>query len=278
MLIGLRSRKHITPFDVVRPTSIDECLSCWSEGKRVALIAGGLDLIDRMKTGKVFDTVLALSGIPALKAMEFREDRITIGAMTTHAMLAEAPLIVERLPDLAKLWREIANPRVRLTGTIGGNLMSALPHYDAMPALLALGATATFADGRSGVQSVPLNELPVGNALLVNVAVPASSMRLVADRSLHPHVSVYAGAQIVSNNVLSLRVAIGGAYAHPQVIALPVEDLSQSSLGIQAAQFARMVVDPLPEPLTDGFASSRYRLRMIEVLTRRLLVRLGAGS
>ena len=138
--------------------------------------------------------------------------------------------------------------------------------------------SATFADGRSGVQSVPLNELPVGNALLVNVAVPASSMRLVADRSLHPHVSVYAGAQIVSNNVLSLRVAIGGAYAHPQVIALPVEDLSQSSLGIQAAQFARMVVDALPEPLTDGFASSRYRLRMIEVLTRRLLVRLGAGS
>ena len=31
----------------------------------------------------------------------------------------------------------------------------------------------------------------------------------------------------------------------------------------------------LPEPLTDGFASARYRRRMIEVLTRRSLIRLG---
>ncbi|RKE65915.1 carbon-monoxide dehydrogenase medium subunit [Pseudorhodoplanes sinuspersici] len=276
MLIGLRSRKHIAPFDIVRPAGIGECLPYLSEGKRAALMAGGLDLIDRMKSGHVFDTIVSLSGIPDLKGIKDSGGSITVGALTTHAAMAEDSLVAERLPDIAKLWREIANPRVRLTGTIGGNLVSALPHYDAMPALLALGATATVAEATSGLRSVSLNDLPGGNALLVNVVIPASSMRLVADRSLHPHVSVYAGAKIASGNVTDLRVAIGGAYARSRVVTVPTEELSQLSLGMRAATIAQRVVEALPEPLTDGFASSRYRLRMIDVLTRRLLVRLGA--
>ena len=276
MLIGLRSRKHIAPFDVVQPASIDECLSYLSEGKRVALMAGGIDLIDRMKAGEIFDTVVSLSGIPELKGIRDSGDSITVGALTTHATFAENAIVAGKLPDIAKLWREIANPRIRQTGTIGGNLVSALPHYDAMPALLALGATATIADATSGLRTVSLNELPVGKVLLVNIVIPASSMRLVADRSLHPHVSVYAGAKIMSGKVMDLRVAIGGAYSRPWVVAVPVEKLSQSSLGAQAATIAGMVVGALPTPLTDGFASSRYRLRMIDVLARRLLVRLGA--
>lgn len=276
MLIGLRSRKHIAPFDVLRPTSIGECLLYLSGGERIALMAGGLDLIDRMKAGEVFDTLVVLSGIPELKGIRDNGDSVTVGALTTHATFAENTIVAEKLPDIAKLWREIANPRVRQTGTIGGNLVSALPHYDAMPALLALGATATIADATSGLRTVSLNELPVGEMLLVNVGIPASSMRLVADRSLHPHVSVYAGAKIASGNVTDLRVAIGGAYARSRVVTVPTEELSQSSLGTRAATIARTVVEALPEPLTDGFASSRYRLRMIEVLTRRLLVRLGA--
>jgi carbon-monoxide dehydrogenase medium subunit len=276
VLIGLRSRKHIAPFDVLRPTSIGECLLYLSGGERIALMAGGLDLIDRMKAGEVFDTLVVLSGIPELKGIRDNGDSVTVGALTTHATFAENTIVAEKLPDIAKLWREIANPRVRQTGTIGGNLVSALPHYDAMPALLALGATATIADATSGLRTVSLNELPVGEMLLVNVGIPASSMRLVADRSLHPHVSVYAGAKIASGNVTDLRVAIGGAYARSRVVTVPTEELSQSSLGTRAATIARTVVEALPEPLTDGFASSRYRLRMIEVLTRRLLVRLGA--
>lgn len=276
MLIGLRSRKHIAPFDVLRPTSIGECLLYLSGGERIALMAGGLDLIDRMKAGEVFDTLVVLSGIPELKGIRDNGDSVTVGALTTHATFAENTIVAEKLPDIAKLWREIANPRVRQTGTIGGNLVPALPHYDAMPALLALGATATIADATSGLRTVSLNELPVGEVLLVNVGIPASSMRLVADRSLHPHVSVYAGAKIASGNVTDLRVAIGGAYARSRVVTVPTEELSQSSLGTRAATIARTVVEALPEPLTDGFASSRYRLRMIEVLTRRLLVRLGA--
>ncbi len=35
-------------------------------------MAGGIDLIDRMKAGEVFDTVVSLSGIPELKGIRRR--------------------------------------------------------------------------------------------------------------------------------------------------------------------------------------------------------------
>ena len=275
MLTGLRSRKHIAPFALARPTSIDACLACLTEGKRVALMAGGLDLIDRMKSGEAYDIVVALSGIPALTGIRADNGTLTIGALTTHADLSRDPLIAETLPDLATLWREIANPRIRHTGTIGGNLMSALPHYDAMPALMALGATATIASPANSIRQIVLDELPGHPALLVNVTIPETGVRLVADRSLHPSVAIYAGATIAETRIAKLRIAIGGAFARARMVNIPVQDLPQADLGSQAAAFARTVMDALPEPLTDGFASAGYRRRMIEVLTRRALVRLG---
>ena len=275
MLIGLRSRKHIAPFDLVRPDSIAACLSSLAEGKRSVLMAGGLDLIDRMKSGEAFDTVVSLSGIADLKGIHADGDTISVGALTTHAALSRDPIIADRLPDLARLWREIANPRVRHTGTVGGNLMSGLPHYDAMPALLALGAKATIASPANGTRQIALDEVPGDRALLVNIVIPTSGARLVSDRSLHPSVAVYAGATIASGKVATLRVAIGGAFARAQVVTLPAQNMPQASLGTQAAAFARTVADALPEPLTDGFASAGYRRRMIDVLTRRSLVRLG---
>ena len=274
MLTGQRSRKHISPFDLVRPTSIDACLSWLSRGPRIGLMAGGLDLIDRMKFGQPFDIVVSLSAIPGLKGIRRTESAIIVGALTTHAALSRDPLIAETIPDLATLWREIANPRVRHTGTVGGNIMSRQPHYDAMPAMMALGATVTIAEPTTGMRTVPLSELP-DEALLIEVIIPATGARLVTDRSLHPSVSVYIGAKLDSGYVTELRAAFGGAYPRPRVVDLPVHDLRQAELGSKAATLAEMATRDLPEPLSDGFASARYRRRMIEVLTRRSLIRLG---
>lgn len=277
MLTGLRSRKHIAPFDLVRPTSIEECCAWLARPGRTAVMAGGLDLIDRMKCGEVFDTIVALSDIVSLGGVRNDGDAIVVGALTTHAEMSHDAIIAERLPDLAQLWRQIANPRVRGAGTIGGNLVSALPHYDTLPALLALRATATVATSESGPRSVALSE-PVGRGeLLIDVRVPASPMRLLADRSLHPAIAVYLGADVSAVGIGELRVAVGGAYPRAPLVTLPYGRSGQS-LGADAASLAQQVVAALPAPHADGLASANYRRRMIEVLTRRLLIRLGSGS
>src|SRR5882757_7793357 len=142
MLVGLRSRKHISPFELVRPASLEEACRALSAPGRSAVMAGGLDLIDRLKHGEAIDRVIHLAGVRELSAIRRDGDAISIGALTTHAEIVGDSLLARLLPDFPAIWRGIANPRVRHTGTLGGNLMSAQPHYDAGPALLALGASA----------------------------------------------------------------------------------------------------------------------------------------
>ncbi|WP_068027996.1 FAD binding domain-containing protein [Rhodoplanes sp. Z2-YC6860] len=260
MLIGLRSRKHISPFELVRPASLEAaCRALSALGRNVAM-AGGIDLIDRLKLGEAVDRVIHLSGVRELSGIRRDGDTVSIGALTTHAEVISNPLLAEVLPDLPAIWRGVANPRVRHTGTIGGNLMSAMPHYDAAPALLALGASLVKA-----------------GTLLERVRIPiAPHQRLLAERSLHPIISVYLGARLEGGKIHSARIAVGCCHAQPATADLPLAGVSVTSLGADAAAIASKAAASFAEPLSDGLASGSYRRRMIEVLTRRLLIKLGS--
>jgi len=277
MLVGLRSRKHIAPFDLVRPASLEQACRALSALGRNAVMAGGIDLIDRLKLGETVDRVVHLAGVPELSGIRRDGDAISIGALTTHAEIVGDSLLAGLLPDLPAIWRGLANPRVRHTGTLGGNLMSALPHYDAAPALLALGASAVVANIAGAVEALGLAGLGRRTGIILErVCIPVKSQRLLADRTLHPIISLYLGAEIESRAIRSARVAVGCAYAQPVVIELPLSGVPVSALGSDAAAVARNAAASLAEPISDGLASESYRRRMIEVLTRRLLIKLGS--
>lgn len=280
-LVGLRSRKHIAPFSLIRPKTIDEACAAMQAGGSAAFMAGGLDLIDRMKHGETFERVIFLRDIAALHGIHCDDGRIIIGALATHADVKGSAVLAKAAPGLPSLWDQIANPRVRQTGTVGGNLMSGLPHYDVAPALLALGAQARLATGAGDECTVGIDALAdQRGALLQSVSFDtAHALHLMAERSLHPALSVYLGARLsASAALLSARIAIGCAYARPHAIDLPVEGRSLRAVAGAAADLAGAAVDTLPAPIDDGLASSSYRRRMIAVLIRRLLVRLGATA
>lgn len=244
------------------------------------MMAGGLDLVDRLKWGEAVDRIVVLGGIDELRSIRREGDTVSIGALTTHAELAGDATLSDLVPDLPAIWRTLANPRVRYVGTIGGNLMSAKPHYDAWPALLALGADAVMFDGYGARSAVELSRLrECGEpAVLARLRIPVAPFRhrLIADRSLHPYVSVYLGISIAADTVLSARVAVGCAFLQAKVVALPASDRPVAALGSDAASLARHAIDVLPAPIGDGMASADYRRRMIEVLTRRLLIKMGS--
>jgi aerobic carbon-monoxide dehydrogenase medium subunit len=279
-MVGLRSRKHIRPFDLLRPASPAEAIGMALPDARSAFMAGGLDLIDRMKNGTAFERVILLNGLAAMKAIRREGGRIIIGALATHAEIASSDVLVQGAPDLMKLWRVIANPRVRSTGTIGGNLMSAQPHYDAAPALLALAAEATV-NTAAGVFTAGIDRLADHpGALLDSIGIAETpALRLLADRSLHPALSVYLGARVNRGELVAARIAIGCAYARPVAVDLPVGGKPVSGLAARAEEVVRAVAAALPADMADdGFASAAYRRRMCDVLIRRLLLRLAAHA
>jgi aerobic carbon-monoxide dehydrogenase medium subunit len=274
MLVGLRSRRQIAPFALHRPVTLAEAVALRRNPGVSAFLAGGIDLIDWLKHGHAIDRLIRLDGVSGLAAITGDPDQLRIGAMATHAAITGSALIGEVLPDLSSLWHQVANPRVRFAGTIGGNVMAARSDYDGLPALLALGAEAEIAT-ENGVQRTPLDKL---DDLVTGFVIPApSALRLFTDRSLRPAVSLWLGMTVTGGHVTALRVAAGMAHPVPVCVALDL-DVPVAALGAQAASIAEQIMRQLPEPMTDGRAGASYRRRMVGVLTRRILSRAGESA
>src|ERR1700754_1446892 len=112
MPVGLRSRKHIAPFELVRPASLDAACRALSAPGRNAVMAGGIDLIDRLKLGEAFERVIHLAGVRELHGVRRDGDAVSVGALTTHAEIINDAALTDMLPDWPAIWLGVANPRV----------------------------------------------------------------------------------------------------------------------------------------------------------------------
>src|SRR4051812_1551441 len=122
----------LPPFTIDQPSTLTEASQLLLTGDDESrAYAGGTELLLVMKHGGLrYDRLVDVKTVPGLNSIEERDGAIWIGALATHLALERSPLIRRLLPALADLESKVANPRVRSTGTIGGNLCFAEPHSD----------------------------------------------------------------------------------------------------------------------------------------------------
>jgi carbon-monoxide dehydrogenase medium subunit len=270
-----RSRKLIPEFRLHRPRSAMEAVALKPAAATGAVfMAGGIDVVNRMKFGVPVAEVIHLGSIVGLDRVEEREGGLRLGALVTHDRLATSPQVGARLPSLAQTWLDIANIRIRCKGTIGGNIMAGDPSYDFALAAMAADARLHFLSlDSSPVVFAAVDGVANQVGLLTAIEFPlGSTLRLLFDRSLRPIVTLALGLDFIDGRITGGRAAIG--CAHPVLVAvkLPLDEpLRPVELARRATALARVVAAELPDPLGDHHGSSGYRRRMIEVLLRRNL-------
>jgi molybdopterin-dependent oxidoreductase-like protein len=123
----------IPQFRLWRPRSAAEAVAMRAEaGDGAAFMAGGIDMVNRMKFGEPITEVIYLGGVTELCAINDTEGGLHVGSLVTHHQFETCALIRARLPVLAQTWQDVANIRIRCKGTIGGNIMAADPNYDSL--------------------------------------------------------------------------------------------------------------------------------------------------
>ena len=131
-------------FEYLRPKSIDEAISLMeSHGERARYIAGGTDILVKIKEKKVLpDFLISLRHIPDMAYINYEEAKgvLRIGSMTTHRMLEKSSLIRGRYPILTDAVDNIGSVQIRNVATIGGNIVNAVPSADGAIPLITLGA------------------------------------------------------------------------------------------------------------------------------------------
>ena len=81
-------------YEYQMPASIDEAISNFSShSERAIYIAGGTDVVVKIKDGKISPQYLiSLRHIKGLGHITYKDGELRIGAMVTHRMLELSPL------------------------------------------------------------------------------------------------------------------------------------------------------------------------------------------
>ncbi len=111
-------------FKIAEPRTADEAAALLAEAAEpAALIAGGTDLIDELKSGvATAGLVVDLRGVEGLAGMTRDKAGLRIGAMTRVADLAASADVARDYPSLKEAALSLATPQLRNVGTVGGNL------------------------------------------------------------------------------------------------------------------------------------------------------------
>ncbi|OGF58799.1 MAG: hypothetical protein A2Y62_09900, partial [Candidatus Fischerbacteria bacterium RBG_13_37_8] len=147
--------------DYFKPQSLDEVWELKAQFPGARYIAGGTDLMVKMKNREVKPSALiSLRSVPELTGITI-EETIRIGAMTTITDLITHPELGNIFPVLIQAARRLGSPQIRNAGTVGGNLCNCSPCADTAQVLLVLDAALVIRNA-SGSKTIDLCDFFVG--------------------------------------------------------------------------------------------------------------------
>jgi len=258
-------------------------------GKQARFLAGGTSLVVDLKTDRYHaDHVISLNRIAALRGISSAGNGVRIGALATLNDVATSGLVRDRCPVIRDAAREMASPQVRNLGTVGGNIVGAVPCADLPPVLAVSNATLNLWSP-SGVRSMPIEAFFVGpretvlrnDEILTEVLVPDAPAGFGAGYArfgLRQANSVAVAAVAASlrlkadGSVEQARVCLSAVTAKPTLVADVQTVLAGKRPDESAFERAAEAAMAAAQPITDVRGSAGYRRDLVGILTRRALM------
>jgi aerobic carbon-monoxide dehydrogenase medium subunit len=247
------------PFSYQRPRDIGSALSAMSSAEgTVKIIAGGQSLGPMLNLRLVApDTIIDITGIAELKAVEIGGSELTLGSCITHADIEDG-----RVPDVTRgamqrVAANIAYRAVRNRGTIGGSLSHADPSADWVSSLTALGASVSLRSAK-GARRVAMKDFIIG--ALENVMAPGELLDAVHIPAM-PKAARWA-------YVKSCRKT--GEFAHAIAAVLIDPEAGKARIVVGAVEAAPVVVEEAAE-LFGGRINGEFKSRFDARIADKLL-------
>jgi carbon-monoxide dehydrogenase medium subunit len=277
-------------FSLIVPSTVEEALDALSRyGEEAKVIAGGHSLIPLMKLRLASPKYLIYIGkIQGLSYIREEAGKISIGCMTTHAMIESSDLLRKKNLLLSETASKVGDLQVRNMGTIGGSLAHADPAADYPAAITALEGeiVARSVKDERVIKAQEFFKGPFSTALrsdelLVEVRVPSMEgyfgtayEKLVFRATDFAIVGVAAVLELDRGGAIQrARVALTGVGSTP----VRAKSVEEELIGKQASKDLIVKVSTRASeglnPPSDIRASSEHRKAMAAVMTKRALLR-----
>lgn len=274
-----------------RPETLPDALALLAPGGWQVL-AGGTDIYPALSGQGMSRPVLDISVLPGLRGVAPLADGLRIGACSTWAEIARAPL-PPALHALQQAALEVGGRQIQNAGTIGGNLCNASPAADGVPPLLVLEAQVELASSR-GVRRMALADFITGprqtrlavDEMLVAVLIPSEALagrsrflKLGARAYLVISIAMVAARLVVTRgHVTAAALAVGSCSA----VARRVPQIEALLIGAPVAQVAARITDAAVAaalaPMDDLRATAAYRETAAAELLRRAVADLAISD
>jgi len=262
----------VRTFEYARPETLDDLLNLLQQyGPEAKLLAGGTDLVVRLRAGDMLPrVVIDLKRVHALGPEIVEHGScLRVGARTVMADLIDDHRVQSHFPALVEAARAVGSPQIRNRATLAGNICNASPAADTAPPLLVYGARANLVR-LGGKRTVNVSELFLGPGRTVlhrGEIVESIDLPFLNEPAgaAFGRITRRRGVDVAMVNVCCLvkasdetLVACGAAGPRPFL----VRGRRESILDQVIAQ---------ANPITDIRASRDYRVAMLAVLARRCL-------
>jgi carbon-monoxide dehydrogenase medium subunit len=271
-------------FVYARPTTISEGVALLADhGPRARLLAGGTDLLIRLRDGSARPSiVIDTKRIADLDAGVHEVDgALVIGARAVMTDIAADPCVQRDFAALAQAAAVVGSVQIRNRATLAGNICNGSPAADTAPSLLVFGAVVVAA-GPDGIRRIRIDDFFVRSGvttlapgeMVTAVELPLPTVRCGSvhvrrtRRRGHDLASVTLACSVDAAGIT--RLAYGSVGPRP-VLAIDetgvLADPTASAEAV-AAILERMFADASPSPRSMR-ASPIYRLAMLRVLGTR---------
>ena len=279
---------YLRDFCYYQPESIPEaCAILARYGSKAKVLAGGTDILTKMKQELLAPEVLvSLKKINGISGIDYIPGKgVIIGAKATHNDLVDSPVLHERYLSVPEAAHAMANNQVRNLGTVGGNIVNAVPSADLPPILIALGATVKLA-GTKGERILPLEDFFTGpsrtviaeDEIMTEILIPdqkttgSNYIKFGLRRSGSLAVVGVAVAVTVAKGVIKdSRITLGAVAPVPMRAKKAEETLRGKKATDDLLEEAGRCAAEECKPIADMRGSVEYRRDMIRVFTRRAL-------
>jgi aerobic carbon-monoxide dehydrogenase medium subunit len=273
-------------FSYARPHTLEEVFDLLDEhGEDVRILAGGQSLLATLNLRLSAPALLVDITSLDFGGIRHTENRLVIGALTTHREVEHSALVRQYAPLLAAAMPHVAHVAIRNRGTIGGSLALADPSAEWPACAVALDAHI-IVQSRQGQRGIAAREFFVGlyetalkpGELIVGVEFDAAAP---GDRSFFDELARrhgdYAAVGLASHarnvaghGLTELRLVFFGAGVAPVMLPDLVANRVNSDINDLSKKLFDLVDQTLVPP-GDLHFSSAAKLHLAKVLAGRAI-------
>ena len=276
----------MVPFKYIYPKTKEEVLKILrQENSKASIVAGCSNILpyikDKLISGKL---LVDISKIEELKYIKIIDNHLFIGPSTTISDLMNSEIIRKEYNILFHAAEEFADPIVRNTATIGGNLADASPAADTAPPLLVLNAVLEI-ENLDGKRDIDLKDFFVGprktilkkDEMITGIRIKSQSInkngcfiKLGLRQAMAISLASIAMVLETGNGkITDVRIAMGSIASKPLRLINVEEFLLNKKIDDALIGESMKKVSETVNPISDVRASEDYRRYVSGILFKR---------